>query len=104
MYITKHVVNDGVVRLAVTGEIDLATAGQVREAIDNTLAAGTVAELLVDLDAVTFCDSSGIGALHAGRVTAIGAGTAYRVTNPRDTVLNTLILSGTLLTLTGGTA
>lgn len=61
MRIGAHQVDDGVVRVAVTGEVDVATADDLYQSITD--AAESVAEVVVDLADVTFCDSSGIGAL-----------------------------------------
>jgi anti-sigma B factor antagonist len=48
--------------VAITGEIDLATAGAMRDAIRDHLARGPV---LLDLSRVEFMDSSGVWALDA---------------------------------------
>ncbi|WP_329048421.1 STAS domain-containing protein [Amycolatopsis sp. NBC_01488] len=58
--------------LTVRGELDVATASQLRTRIGElTLTAGQL--LVVDLEAVTFCDSSGISALIAARNVAEAA-------------------------------
>jgi anti-sigma B factor antagonist len=46
----------------VAGEVDVYTAAQLRAALDEEVAAGHV-ELVVDLDEVTFLDSTGLGVL-----------------------------------------
>lgn len=52
--------------LEITGDLDHATASELREAVDALpLAAGQI--LVVDLAALDFCDSSGISALLAAR-------------------------------------
>ena len=66
MDITRHDVNDALVRLAVQGEIDLATVGQLGDAIARTVAGGC-AEVIVDLADVGFCDSTGIRAIVQAR-------------------------------------
>jgi anti-sigma B factor antagonist len=48
------------------GEIDLATQGQLKQAIDELMLAGHV-DLVVDLDRTTFLDSTGLGALIGAR-------------------------------------
>jgi len=53
---------DEAVWLAVAGEIDVASVPQVREALDAGCATDAPTVVL-DLGAVTFIDSSGIGAL-----------------------------------------
>ena len=51
----------GVVIAAVTGEIDISTVAQLREALFELADHG--ATLIVDLNRVTFIDSAGLGAL-----------------------------------------
>ncbi len=48
--------------VSVAGEVDVYTAAQLRAALDEEVAAGHV-ELVVDLDEVTFLDSTGLGVL-----------------------------------------
>jgi anti-sigma B factor antagonist len=48
--------------LAVTGEVDLATAPELRSAVDTALASGAQ-ELWLDLSATAFMDSSGLHVL-----------------------------------------
>ncbi len=74
---------DGVDVVVVTGEIDLATGPFLREAIRGLLAGGRH-HVLVDLDAVTFIDSTGIGILVASyRATAAQGGEFGVVSNDR---------------------
>src|SRR5690242_5632449 len=51
--------------LTVRGEIDLATAGRFREAVETALASS--GNLIVDLSDVTFMDSTGLRALLQAR-------------------------------------
>jgi len=53
---------DGVRILALGGELDLATAGELCARVDAARAGGE-RRLLIDLGAVEFCDSSGLRAL-----------------------------------------
>jgi anti-sigma B factor antagonist len=50
--------------LVLTGEIDIATAGNLREAAERTIASRP-ARLVLDFGGVTFCDSQGLSALIA---------------------------------------
>lgn len=65
--------------LVVAGELDLATAGALHEAVAEQLAAGPVAELVLDLARVSFLDSSGLGALLRIRGEVVAAGGNMRV-------------------------
>lgn len=53
---------DGMKILSVAGEIDVYTAPQFREAVDNIIAAGQK-HLIIDMSDVTYMDSSGFGTL-----------------------------------------
>ena len=99
MHVTRHDVNDGVVRLAVAGEIDLATAGQLDDAIAQAVAGGC-AEVIVDLAEVSFCDSTGIGAIVRARNAAALEGATVHVINPRGPVYRVLDVTGMLDSLT----
>jgi anti-sigma B factor antagonist len=98
--IDRHDVSDGVVRLAVAGEVDLATCDQLRTAIQASLADAHVAELIIDLDQVTFLDSTGIRTLVQGRNHATENGISWYVTNPNHMVHRVLAVTGVLLALT----
>ncbi|BCJ69165.1 STAS domain-containing protein [Polymorphospora rubra] len=53
------------VRFTLEGEIDLATVGDVRDAVIATLARSRPRSVVLDLALVTFIDSTGIGELVA---------------------------------------
>jgi anti-sigma B factor antagonist len=65
---------DGRVCLAVTGELDLATAPALLDAVAKVLAAGDQPNVVLDLVEVTFLDSSGLGALLQARAETLAAG------------------------------
>jgi anti-sigma B factor antagonist len=67
--VTRHAVGRRSV-LAVSGEIDLATAPAVTTAIERELGAGAL-ELWVDLTGTSFLDSSGVHALLQGHRRAL---------------------------------
>jgi anti-sigma B factor antagonist len=83
--ITTH--PDGpAIRLAVTGEIDMATAGDLENAINDAAARVEIATVVVDLADVAFCDSAGIAALVRTHADAASHGTVMKVTNPSRNV------------------
>ncbi len=95
----EYPVDDGVLRLAVAGEVDLANSEVLADAIRTAIKTWSVAELVVDLDQVTFLDSTGISVLMGGYNLAADYGVAYFVVNPPDLVRRTLDITGVLTTL-----
>lgn len=69
---------------------------RLNEAITRSLAVGGVAEVLVELSALSFCVATGITALLTGRDSAVGS--TYRVVNPHGLVRRVLNIASTLLT------
>jgi len=65
---------DGATRLAIAGELDLATAPALHDAVAGLLAAGEPLNLVIDLADVSFLDSSGLGALLQVRAEVLAAG------------------------------
>ena len=91
----------GAVHLHVAGELDMATADDLRKALHQaTTQPGTTA-IVVDFDQVSFCDSSGIEVLDRAYGQAFDAGITLRLVNPQPAVRRVLDLVGILETLTG---
>ena len=90
-------VNRSAVHVAVDGEIDLDTAPQL---LDTVLAAALLEardaghEVFLDLDAVTFLDSSGIAALLFARRYVAGNGGTLVLANLSDVVARTIEMAG----------
>lgn len=96
MKIEHHPVNDGVIRLAVTGEIDFNTADELYDAVTVALTHARAADIVVDLADVIFCDSAGIDAILRARTHAARHGTSLQVINPHGIVHRALDLTGAL--------
>ena len=96
--ITRHSAN-GVVRLALAGEFDVAGHDDVWHAILGALRED-ITELVIDLSGVTFFDSGAVGILLAGRNAAGRAGRIYRVIDPPPVVRRVLETNGLLQLLT----
>ena len=79
--------------LAVSGEIDMATAESLYERATALVDADT-RTLVLDLGGVTFCDSLGVAALVRVYRHATGLGCRLRVTNLRGHVAHVLQISG----------
>ena len=96
---TSHPAPVGV-RVAVTGEVDLATAATLHDGLLGVLREHAPAVLDVDLDAVTFLDCVGLGALLDVRQAALRAGARMWGTRPRPIVRRVLEVTGLLDVLT----
>jgi anti-anti-sigma factor len=96
--------SDGTVRLAVGGEVDIATVGPLAEAMTAILHDPQLRRLMVDLGEVTFLDSSGISALVSAYRLAVAGEVGFVVVNCRTNVLRTLEITGVDRILTTGTA
>jgi anti-anti-sigma factor len=83
-------------RVAVAGEIDLATAAVLRDRLLSVLRDEAPTMLGVDLAGVTFLDCNGINALVAVRNAAVRTGRQMRVTHPQPIVRRVLDLTGLL--------
>jgi anti-anti-sigma factor len=65
--------------IKVSGEVDVASAAELREAIHGEIRAGR--DLTVDLGTVSLLDASGVSVLIAGLRTAEASGQTFRVVN-----------------------
>lgn len=84
------------VRVAVTGEVDLATATVLHDRLLHVLDGQSPSVLEVDLAGVTFLDCAGLGALVAARNAAVKTGRQMRVTHPQPIVRRVLAVTGLL--------
>jgi anti-anti-sigma factor len=91
-------------RLAVAGEVDLATAPVLRDRLLGVLRDESPAVLDVDLAGVTLLDCAGIGALVGVRNAAVHAGCQMWVSNPQPIVRRVLAVTGLLDVFTTPTA
>ena len=84
---------DGVAVVTVSGEVDVYTAAKLRAALDEEIAAGRN-RLVVDLDAVTFLDSTGLGVL-VGRLKVVRNHSGWlRLVCSQDRVLRVFGITG----------
>jgi anti-anti-sigma factor len=99
--LTRTQSGDGSARLAVTGEIDLATVDRFSAAMTGLLAEGHTSRVIVDFEQVTFLDSSGVAALMAARRLADQGRMDFVVVNCRSTIRRVLEITGVYKALTG---
>ena len=86
---------DGVVTVALTGEVDVLTVDQVRTSLAEAIA-DQPRSVVVDLSDLSFIDSTGLGALIFGFQRARDAGIAFRLRRPSSGVRQILVVSGLL--------
>jgi anti-sigma B factor antagonist len=94
---------DGHSNVRVTGDIDLATATELRQRLNSVIAAGDV-DVDLDLSDVTFLDSTGLVVLLAARQQLHDKHHRLTVRNPSKRVLRVLELSGLLEVMMNGAA
>ncbi len=101
MRITRQDGADGVVCLTLSGELDLATVEVLHEQVDRVLAEVVPDRLVLDAAGLTFCDSTGIGALLQARRQSEALGVAFQLRGPRGITRTSLAVTGVLELLTG---
>jgi anti-anti-sigma factor len=94
MNCASHTRDDGSALLVIAGEIDVACAGEVREAGLKLLAGTDCSRLTVDLMDVTFMDSTALSALIEIRNAADQRGTAVALLDVAPNVLRVLTITG----------
>ncbi|MFI5531819.1 STAS domain-containing protein [Kitasatospora sp. NPDC051853] len=75
------------------GDLDIESLLPARRALDQALA-DAPALLVVDLERIRFCDSSGLNLLLKTRAAALAAGTALRLAAASTAVLRLLEITG----------
>jgi anti-anti-sigma factor len=92
--------------LSLAGEIDMASADVLDEAIERAFAIDGIARVVLDLQRTTFLDSSGVRSLLLANQAASESGIAFRIMNPPPIARRVLELTGVfeLLARDGGPA
>jgi anti-anti-sigma factor len=83
-------------RVAVVGDVDLATGDQLFEALAGALAWRGIRRLEVDLDGVRLLDAHGVGVLLAARNRALEQATDFQVSGANGLALQVLEVTGVL--------
>jgi anti-anti-sigma factor len=86
---------DGAAAVSPAGDLDVSTSHKLLACIDDLLAEGR-SRITVDLQAVTFIDSSGLGALVKAHKRAAGAAADLVVARPRAHIYRAMEISGIL--------
>lgn len=85
---------DGTLHIELAGDIDYTNSGTVANAIRAAAGSPDTKAIRVDLDAVTFLDSSGIGVLIITSQLAVSLGAEFTVVRPGRNVFEQLRLTG----------
>ena len=85
--------NESVSVVSVTGEIDVHSAPDLREGLESQIGRG-LRGVVVDLTSVGFLDSTGLGALVAGRTAAGEREVALPVVCNSDRILKLFTITG----------
>ena len=100
MNIERHTARNGATPLALTGDLDLASAEQLVQQVRRTLTEAHPPGLVIDVEHLEFCDSTGVHALIQARRQAHQHGTTFQVTNPTGITRRTFQITGVLEVLT----
>lgn len=100
--LVTHATDDGEVRLAVAGEIDIATVDPLADAMIGIIRDRRPVRLVVDFTEVTFLDSSGVAALVAAWRSAAASQIDFTVVNCGPNVLRVLEITGMVQALAAG--
>ena len=92
MEFDTDVTADGIAVIRSEGRLNMASAPQLRAVVAECAAAGR-SRIVVDLSAITFVDSSGLGALIGGLKTARQADGDLRIAAPTEQVATVLGLT-----------
>lgn len=92
--------SETVFRVVVSGEIDAETADAVRRATAKAITARGVRDVLVDMSAVTFCDSSGLAVFDEAYQMASEHDVRFRLVDLPPGVRRVLEIVGLLTPLT----
>lgn len=85
---------DGTLHIDLAGDIDYTNSGAVVNAIKDAASGPGPKVLCIDLDEVTFLDSSGIGVLIITSQLAVSLGAEFQVVRPSRNVFEQLRLTG----------
>ncbi len=84
----------GGVTIHLAGEVDLAAAPRVESAIEDALAGEETVDITIDLDGVTFLDSTGLRVLVGAHARCAGEGRSLTLVNPSVAVSRILEITG----------
>jgi anti-anti-sigma factor len=80
--VSGEAAGQGVLRLTVSGDLDMVTGKALATTMVRAVSGGGVTGLVVDLEHVTCVDACGVRALLVGHEVALRRGVAFQVINP----------------------
>lgn len=93
MFATNTAMNGTTTVVDVIGELDLATAPELRRAV-TAACEGAARTLVLDLARLSFTDSTGISAISAATARAAEQGISVMLRNPSERLRQTLTILG----------
>lgn len=102
MIINTSVLPGAVIRVSVAGEVDMATAQMLEDALAAAVEREGATGVEVDFADVPFCDSLGIAALDRAYAAATAKSLPFRLIDIQPGVARVLDIVGLLQVLTGG--
>jgi anti-anti-sigma factor len=99
--ISSHAPYPGLLTLTLSGELDLASAEAMRTAVTEAVKSPDVDAVLVDLEGLSFLDSTGIGVLVAGWRLAGDTGKRLRIDKAHGMAREVLRITGVWSPLAG---
>lgn len=86
MQITSYIKNDNIYIVKLSGEVDLYNANKIKDNISTHLKNSTAKNIIINLDEVTYIDSTGIGTLISIRQIISGARGELRLIHVTNSV------------------
>ena len=94
-FVIQRIIEDDAIVLRPRGELDMATAPALSEAISEAEREAQAAKVVIDLTELSFIDCTGIGALADAHRQAQGMGRSVVVANPGSWIRKVLDLTST---------
>jgi anti-sigma B factor antagonist len=93
-YTISESLRDGITCLDIAGDLDLAAKAALESQVADQLTAEVVTDFVIDISAVSFIDSAGIGALVVCRHLADDSGKSIRIVGAQGRIADILDLTG----------
>jgi anti-anti-sigma factor len=95
VFAVQSIAHDGVLEVALTGDLDMAAAFRLEPQLDRLVATPGLRAVCLDMTGIGFLDSTGLGTLISVRERAVALGIEFRIVRASEAVTRLLELSGT---------